>query len=93
MDDRALPLAMILQMAANPLTLSNCTSHVQQAMEVLETQLKIYVENNGILPIMPEPSSEVLFTFDRATLCVKKATVIFWGLWKSMTVRMKLPAV
>jgi hypothetical protein len=41
---------------------------------------------------MPEPSSEVLFTFDRATLCVKKATVIFWGLWKSMTVRMKAPA-
>jgi hypothetical protein len=71
-------------LSAGPLTRSNCTTHVQDATEVLVNQLKGYARDKQILPSFPTPV-EVLFTFDDQTSA--------WNNWEHVKVRMKVSAI
>jgi hypothetical protein len=92
----ALPIYEIIQMPVHghqPISESSCRSQVKRAEEVLKSQLKIYVEDKGMLPRFVSVH-EMLFTFDSQSLVVQTATITFWEEWLPMTVgTMKVPAV
>jgi hypothetical protein len=91
-DGPALHLHQIIQMHNTHPRFSNCTSQVTHAMGVLRSQLRIYVEKNGVLPTHVDPTS-VLFTFDQGCSGVKTARVDFWDKWAPVKVHIKVPAV
>jgi hypothetical protein len=71
---------------------SKCLLVLEEAKQVLVSQLKNYVVEKGILPVYPGVM-EVLFAADQKNWHPTGAEVISWREWKCMGVRMKVPAV
>jgi hypothetical protein len=82
----------VVKLNVNAWSHSKCLSVLEEAKQLLVSQLKIYVTDKGILPVYPGVM-EVLFAVDKKNWHPTGAEVISWREWKHMRVRMKVPAV